>query len=98
MATLYYTCLNNHCAKHRNIFIEGDPEHAHCRRERLYLEGERAPLPRIALLFASLALLTLSVSVVALARSSNRREPKPSITGDEPASESRPYENYRTPA
>src|SRR5690349_19387376 len=41
----YYTCLNNECPKHRNIFREGDPLHANCDRERLWLEGQRRPMP-----------------------------------------------------
>jgi hypothetical protein len=43
---VYYTCLNNACPKHRNIFREGDPQHENCARERLYLEGQREPMPR----------------------------------------------------
>lgn len=43
MEMVYYTCLNNDCEKHRNIFVEGDSFHEHCERERLYLEGQRSP-------------------------------------------------------
>lgn len=37
---VYYTCLNNECPKHRNVFMEGDPQHDGCERERLWLEGQ----------------------------------------------------------
>jgi hypothetical protein len=40
---VYYTCLNNDCEKHRNIFVEGDPDHATCARERLFLQGQDEP-------------------------------------------------------
>ncbi len=44
MEAVYYTCLNNKCPKHRNVFLQDDPEHADCACERLYLEGQsRAP-------------------------------------------------------
>jgi hypothetical protein len=43
---VYYTCLNNECPKHRNVFREGDPQHENCARERLWLEGQRADVPR----------------------------------------------------
>lgn len=42
---VYYTCLNNDCAKHRNVFVEGDPQHEGCSRQRLWLEGERQQRP-----------------------------------------------------
>lgn len=45
MEVAYHTCLNNECPKHRNIFREGDPLHAHCERERLWLEGQQRPMP-----------------------------------------------------
>lgn len=41
METTYYTCLNQHCPKHRNIFLEGDPQHENCRRARLHFQEER---------------------------------------------------------
>ena len=43
MEIVYYTCLNNDCERHRNIFVEGDPLHAGCERDRLYLEGQAKP-------------------------------------------------------
>ncbi|MFN2449678.1 MAG: hypothetical protein ABR508_07790 [Candidatus Baltobacteraceae bacterium] len=43
MEVVYYTCLNNKCEHHRNVFVEGDPEHADCARERLYLQGQEQP-------------------------------------------------------
>lgn len=42
---VYYTCLNNNCPKHRNIFVEGDPQHEGCARERVLLEGQHRPVP-----------------------------------------------------
>lgn len=45
MEMVYYTCLNNDCPKHRNIFVEGDPQHEGCARERVLLEGQRRPVP-----------------------------------------------------
>jgi hypothetical protein len=38
METTYYTCLNQHCVRHRNIFLDGDPEHEHCKRTVFRLE------------------------------------------------------------
>lgn len=40
MEIVYYTCRNSDCPKHRNVFVEGDPQHAKCDRERLFLENE----------------------------------------------------------
>lgn len=45
MEETFYVCLNNDCPKHRGVFVEGDPEHANCSRERLYLEGQRPSPP-----------------------------------------------------
>lgn len=39
---VYYICLNQHCPRHRNIFMEGNPQHEACDRERLRFEGERS--------------------------------------------------------
>jgi hypothetical protein len=43
MEIVYYTCRNSECPKHRNVFVEGDPQHENCARERLYLEGQERP-------------------------------------------------------
>ncbi|HEV3154188.1 MAG TPA: hypothetical protein VGZ02_10325 [Candidatus Baltobacteraceae bacterium] len=53
--TVYYTCLNNHCPKHRNVFMEGDGQHADCARERLWLEGQRPGRSRWLLAAVSVA-------------------------------------------
>ncbi len=75
MTTAYYTCLNNKCPKHRNVFLDDDPEHADCERERLHLQGEsRVPT---WLWFAVPAALALAVAVgLAIARRGND-EPQP---------------------
>lgn len=68
MAIVYYTCLNNDCPKHRNIFPEGDPEHQNCARERLWLEGQRPSMPAW-IWFALPAALLLGAGAVMLMRS-----------------------------
>ena len=40
METTYYTCLNQHCVKHRNVFLEGDAEHENCERTVLRFDEE----------------------------------------------------------
>lgn len=40
MEATYYTCLNQHCPKHRNIFVEGDAVHEHCERSVLRFDEE----------------------------------------------------------
>ncbi|HEX5274408.1 MAG TPA: hypothetical protein VFW34_03965 [Candidatus Rubrimentiphilum sp.] len=40
METTYYTCLNQHCAKHRNVFLDGDSEHERCERTVLRFDEE----------------------------------------------------------
>ncbi|HKU69149.1 MAG TPA: hypothetical protein VJP85_15360 [Candidatus Baltobacteraceae bacterium] len=42
---VYFTCLNEECPKHRDIFAEGDPEHERCAREPLWEEGQRRAMP-----------------------------------------------------
>ena len=86
---IYYTCLNNHCPKHRNIFAEGDPEHANCDRERLYLEGQRRPMPTAAI-FAAVAvgIAVLSVGAVLMLRARKSRKPQLPTIRDEAALES----------
>lgn len=64
---VYYVCRNNECPKHRNIFLEGDPQHDGCERERMLLEGQRAPMPRWVW-FAIPAAIALGVGGFFLAR------------------------------
>lgn len=40
METTYYTCLNQHCPHHRNVFVDGDAEHEHCERTVLRFEEQ----------------------------------------------------------
>lgn len=63
-ATTYYTCLNGHCPKHRNIFVDGDSQHANCARERLRFGDE--PRSRKWLWFAAPAALALGALAVAI--------------------------------
>jgi hypothetical protein len=64
---VYYACLNNDCPKHRNVFVEGDPEHRNCARKRLWLEGQRQGMPRWVW-FAIPAALAMASAAVAIAR------------------------------
>lgn len=64
LEVVYYTCLNNDCPKHRNIFVEGDPEHERCARERLWLEGQRRGMPRWLLFAVPAALAAAAAAVV----------------------------------
>ncbi len=66
--TVYYTCLNNDCEKHRSIFVEGDPLHAECKRERLELAGQERRTVPAWLWFAVPAAVTLAAAAVALYR------------------------------
>ena len=63
-ATTYYTCRNNHCPKHRGVFLDGDPEHANCKREKLRFGDE--PNPRKWLWIAAPAALVLGALAVAM--------------------------------
>lgn len=84
---VYFTCLNDECEKYRNIFAEGDPLHANCARERLYLEGERPGLPVWAWLAAPAALAVAAV-VFAFRRARRRNmKKKPMRFGEERATQ-----------
>jgi multisubunit Na+/H+ antiporter MnhC subunit len=86
---IYYTCLNNHCPKHRNIFAEGDPQHANCDRERFYLQGQREPMPRAAILTgAAVGVATLGLAVVLLLRLRKPRKPQLPMIREESALDS----------
>jgi hypothetical protein len=77
---VYYTCLNNECPKHRNVFAEGDPEHERCARERLWLEGQRRPMPvwlRLAIPSAIAAVVALGV--MAMRRMRDRQSKPPQL-------------------
>ncbi len=75
MEIVYFTCLNNECEKHRNIFMEGDPQHANCARERLWLEGQRPSMPTWAWFALPVALLPTAAGVAFFVRS-QRATPK----------------------
>ncbi len=65
LEVVYYTCLNNDCPKHRNIFREDDAEHENCERERLWLEGQKPGMPGWAW-FAIAAGLGMAAAAAAL--------------------------------
>lgn len=81
---VYYTCLNNECPKHRSVFIEDDPEHEGCARERLWLEGQRpaAHVPRW-IWFAVPAALAMAAGAIALLRFMRADESSPSSVHEE---------------
>jgi hypothetical protein len=66
METTYYTCLNQHCAKHRNVFLDGDPEHEHCKRTVLRFdeESKRPGWLRVAIPVALAVAALVTVQVV----------------------------------
>lgn len=78
MESVYYTCLNNDCEKHRNVFVDGDPDHATCERRRLYLEGQEQParVPMWALV-AVPAVIGLGAAAFFLYRSRARSQMRP---------------------
>jgi hypothetical protein len=71
MQIAYYTCLNNRCPKHRNVFVEGDPQHLDCGRKRVWLEGQR-PDPRPWVWIAPAAVLAIVAAAVMLTVRSRR--------------------------
>ena len=87
-AVVYYTCLNNHCPKHRNIFIEGSSEHANCERERFDLEDQRAPFPYAKIALAGTAVAAVIIAAFAAMRVRMGTRTQRSITGEEPAAPS----------
>ena len=83
--TVYFTCLNNDCEKHRSIFVEGDPLHAHCEREELELAGQKKARKMPAwLMIAVPAVAAVTVAAVVLY---SRRRAASSASGqpDRPA-------------
>lgn len=99
---VYFTCLNNDCPKHRNIFIEGDPEHAQCARERLYLEGERRPAPAWLRIAVPSALAAIAVGAVTAAfflrRNGEPEKPQLPMIREEHSDEVQPYVPVSPPA
>lgn len=81
---VYYTCLNNECPKHRNVFMEGDPLHERCERERLWLEGQR-PVSHAArwMWIAVPVLVAMSAGAFALLRMMRGRQEKPRTLHEE---------------
>lgn len=80
---VYYTCLNNDCPKHRNVFMEGDPQHERCARERLWLEGQRQRAPRWLWLAIPAALAAAAGAVVLLRMMRDRQFKPPMLRGEE---------------
>lgn len=82
---VYYTCVNNECPKHRNVFAEGDPQHERCARERLWLEGQRpaARIPRWIVFAAPAVAAALAAGVLLLVRFMRVDESKPSSIHEE---------------
>jgi hypothetical protein len=77
---VYYTCLNNECPKHRNIFTEGDPQHEGCARERLWLEGQRPAAPlwlRLAIPAAIIA--AIAGAALAMRKAREARSDRPPL-------------------
>jgi|GEM_PF-3991934 len=72
---VYYTCLNNDCPKHRNVFIDGDPQHEGCARERLWLEGRRRGVP--VWLWLAGAGLAVTAVVGTVMRAARKRQSRP---------------------
>lgn len=84
MEVVYYTCLNNDCPKHRNVFVEGDPEHANCERERLFLEGERKPASWVPIIAsAAISLAVVGAAIFLIVRASAQRKPHLPMIRDE---------------
>ena len=67
METTYFICRNPHCEKHRNIFVEGDPLHQNCERERLHFAGERrVPIWAYAAIPVAIAAIAVTVQLIRL--------------------------------
>lgn len=82
LEVVYYTCLNNECPKHRNIFLEGDPEHAQCARERVWLRGQRRGAPRWVWFAVPAALAGIAVAATAILRMRKPRFQPPMLRGE----------------
>jgi hypothetical protein len=63
---VYYTCRNNDCPKHRRVFMEGDPEHDGCARERLWLEGQQPGWRDVRWLWIAAPALLAAIGAAAL--------------------------------
>ncbi len=80
---VYYTCLNNECPKHRNVFAEGDPQHEGCARERLWLEGQRAGMPRWLWVAIPAAVAVVAGAVTAIRMMGNSQSKPPMLRESE---------------
>lgn len=80
---VYFTCLNNECEKYRNVFAEGDPQHANCARERLYLEGENRSTPMWVWIAAPVLMFAAAATIIALRRARRDTEEKRTLYGEE---------------
>jgi hypothetical protein len=82
---VYYTCLNNECPKHRSVFMEGDPQHEGCERERLWLEGQEPVSQGLRWMWIALPALlaTAAAGVYFAMRMRGSRGSKPRTLHDE---------------
>lgn len=74
MEVAYFVCLNNDCVKHRNIFVEGDPQHADCKRSRLYLQGESADRSWLGFALPAVLAMAAAAATTYFLRQQSRRQ------------------------
>lgn len=82
LEVVYYTCVNNECPKHRNVFAEGDPEHEHCARQRLWLEGQRPAVPVWVWFALPVAISAAVAGGIALLRTRGAQSRPPMLRGE----------------
>lgn len=83
MEIVYFTCLNKDCERFRNIFAEGDAQHANCARERLWLEGQSPSMPMWTWLVVPAALLLAAGGMMLYMRSQRGERDQPPSFKDE---------------
>lgn len=62
----YYTCLNKKCEHYRGVFRDGDSQHQNCKRERLWLEGQRPTVSVWPWFAAGTAVAVIAVAATVL--------------------------------
>ena len=82
MEIAYYTCVNNDCPKHRNVFTEGDPLHANCERERLFLEGQSRAPGWLMWVIPAIFAVTAGAAVLYMLRRNASKEQAPPPIGE----------------